>query len=466
MPENLKTLYAQEKANAAHLEKLSPEAFQRLIITNPDSQLKQIGITNLPERPDGFIRYLHQDFIVEEITSDGSIATIEPSSSTLPPESLEGPTIYADLVKIGRGTTEAIRELAHELGIKPEQIGYAGMKDGRALTSQRISIRGAQLELLQKLPRAQQFLKILHAGKGALFPGNLKGNRFTIFVRTQRLPDQHMLEPNIASLATDGFPNFYGVQRFGNRLINADLGRLVCQGKSEEAVKLFLTAGGPNDLPAHAAIRQKVNQVYGQWDNMRSTFDILPYSFRHERSVINHLSSHPTDWTGALNTIPDQIKFWVYGYVSYLVNKILSEAWQGSREIPDPLPLPLGNIAGDELYQPWLDQDATSNYRQHLRFFPYLVQKPRSLNPWIFPKIHSVKSHEAGAILCFSLPKGVYATTFLMFSFRLHEGLPIPDWVKSVAIDTQAVVGIGSVESALSYLDTSNLSKDKKSEKE
>jgi len=447
----LMRLRTLEQEKFANTKETNPNAVTRQENVDPKALLTLVGI-RISENPiPGYIRLYNQDFIVEEIGLDEKVSTIEPELSFSPVAN--SPTIYVDLVKYGMGTIEAVTQLANALKLPVEKVQYAGLKDGRALTSQKISIRGLQGGLVETPVLTHAFIKAVQSGKGAMAQGTLKGNRFTIFVRTKDGTDNAELEKKIHEIEKDGFANFYGVQRFGNRLSNPLLGKLLCQNNVAEATKIFLVNSGPLDLPLYVDIRERANAVYGKWSEMLKVFDEFPYSFRHERAVVSSLVGFPDDYKKAISTISDQVKFWIYGYASYLVNELLSKAAAGEVDLPTPLPLPLGgDFKSDKLYQERLLEDKTDNYNMYLRQFPFLINKPRSIEPWIMPEVHSLFFVPEGVIISFSLPKGVYATTFLTAIFEIFDSAPIPTWVRRTMVDIKATLEIGSVQDSLGYL--------------
>ena len=107
-----------------------------------DASLRSIGIEGVyGDRPVGYLKLYPQDFVVEEISKEGTVRTIDLGDDSALMDG-EGSTYYADLVKMGISTLEAKEQLAHALHIDEKNIGYAGIKDKLALTSQVISIRG------------------------------------------------------------------------------------------------------------------------------------------------------------------------------------------------------------------------------------------------------------------------------------------------------------------------------------
>lgn len=448
---NLMELRSFEREKFKHLQETNLEVVTRQKNVDPAVILQSVG-TRIPgELTPGYIRLYNQDFIVEEVSVDGKISTIEPGSNEqLQPEM---PTIYADLVKYGLGTIEAITQLANVLQIPVDKIFYSGLKDGRALTSQKISIRGYNGDISSPPALTHAFLKSVCSGKGAMAPGMLKGNRFTIFVRTPASVDKNSLHEAIKQIATNGFANFFGIQRFGNRFLNPQLGKLLCRNELSEATKLFLFEPGPLDLPVFRDCRIRASQTVDNLADALKIFDEFPYSFRYERSIVESLLNTPNDYQKALTTISDQLRFWFYGYSSYLVNLLLSEAINDDADLPDPLPMPLGgDFKSNQICEKFLVADGTKDYVANLRQFSFLLVKPRTLAPWVMPEVHESFFVPEGAIISFTLPKGVYATTFLTSIFKLYEGSPIPEWVQTTPIDTKSTLGIGSVQEALDEL--------------
>ena len=153
----------------------------------------------------GSVRVSEQDFRVEEL------ALYEPCG--------EGGHLYLLVEKSGRTTPEVARELAAALGAREREVGYAGLKDKRAIAVQRFS--------LPVPPRSPDFLRRGAAASGAgwrvlsaglhgnkLRPGHLRGNRFRVVVRGAVEGAVERAERICAELRSRGAPNLYGRQRF------------------------------------------------------------------------------------------------------------------------------------------------------------------------------------------------------------------------------------------------------------
>lgn len=448
--DQLEALRHAEREILRRLQQEAPDQLVRSEPVEPKAENARIGITGIPPGPRGYIRLFPQDFIVEEISPDGSISTIDLEVSPLLDESK--PTLFADVVKLGIGTLEAVAHLAAALDVPPGRIQYAGMKDTLALTSQQMSLPRDRWQQFAGRSLPQLYVKPKRAGEGFVRIGELQGNRFTILVRTEEPMDARAFSSAMSRLAADGFANFYGPQRFGARLLNSYLGMLLCRGEEQEAVWVYLTAPGPFDPPLHRSVRERAGTKFGHWEALQAVFDELPYSFRREQVMVHALRARPGNWRHAISSISDQARFWIYGYASYLVNQVLSQALTAGVEIPEPLPLPLGGPRPHALYQPLLERDGTARYADHLRRYWFFVNKPRSIQPWIFPDIHGSAVVSPGVTLSFTLPRAAYATTFLMFLFQLHSGVPVPTWVRRDSVDARATLGMEPVVPTLERL--------------
>lgn len=121
-------------------------------------------------------------------------------------------------------TFELLSIIAQAFNLPTKSIGYAGLKDKHATTTQYLSLPAkstqhfcAIFDALAKQHDIKLLDSTLHSNKLRL--GHLKGNRF--FVRTKKLnpTNAKKLESTFSHIAQNGFPNFFGFQRFG---INGD----------------------------------------------------------------------------------------------------------------------------------------------------------------------------------------------------------------------------------------------------
>lgn len=215
-------------------------------------QLPVTDAQNLPRRCEGLPPLSGtfvagpEDFIVEEIPA------------YLPCG--EGEHLFVHLRKQELTTQEALRRLARALKVREKNIGYAGLKDRHATTTQWLSLPGLQPALVQglELPGLDILEARLHRNK--LRVGHLRGNRFTVRVREVSPDALEVITPHLERLRRWGLPNFFGPQRFGRQGANHEEGRrLLLSPQSKEKRKRwqqkFLLSSYQaalfNDLLAH-----------------------------------------------------------------------------------------------------------------------------------------------------------------------------------------------------------------------
>ena len=87
----------------------------------------------------GRIRSELEDFLVEEVLLDGSKASVQLRRNTYQ-ISGHGRYLICILIKKGRDTLVTVEKIAKQIGVSPDMIGIAGIKDTHALTAQHISI--------------------------------------------------------------------------------------------------------------------------------------------------------------------------------------------------------------------------------------------------------------------------------------------------------------------------------------
>jgi tRNA pseudouridine13 synthase len=146
----------------------------------------------------------------------------------------EGEHCLALVRKRGLTTIEAIERICRELRLSPGSVGYAGLKDKFAITSQWISlprVQPAEVLALELGPELQILEAALHRNK--LRPGHLRGNRFTICLHGTQPNSLERAQLILARLAEAGLPNYFGAQRFGRKRDNALQALRALRGESK-----------------------------------------------------------------------------------------------------------------------------------------------------------------------------------------------------------------------------------------
>lgn len=135
----------------------------------------------------------------------------------------QGEHVLLQVRKRGANTGWVARELAKLAGVRDFEVGYAGLKDRRAVTTQWFTVPGRRRPAADWLSVCGEGFEVrvaqAHARK--LPRGALAANRFRIVLR-DFMGDAAALERRVAEIARSGVPNYFGPQRFGRELSNLE----------------------------------------------------------------------------------------------------------------------------------------------------------------------------------------------------------------------------------------------------
>lgn len=149
----------------------------------------------------------------------------------------EGEHQYLQITKRGINTEWLARQIAAFAGVKDKDIGYCGLKDRHAVTTQWFSVHLPKQPMKDWAAWAAGSgldIDVLHSafGKRKLRRGQHAGNDFVI-----RLCDfavaEAGLQARLTQIAAQGVPNYFGEQRFGR------------DGQNLQAVRRWLEQGEP-----------------------------------------------------------------------------------------------------------------------------------------------------------------------------------------------------------------------------
>jgi len=254
----------------------------------------------------GRIKAEPEDFVVEEIP------LYEPGG--------EGQHVYVGLEKRGLSTYQAISAIARRLGIPTREIGYAGLKDARAVTRQTISIDGVEPARVEALDLPGIKILWVDRHRNKLKMGHLAGNRFTIRVRDVDKETKAKAEAVLDELERRGIPNYFGEQRFGVRGNTHRLGWTMLRGDADAFAHEY--PGGPEtgDPPGVQVARAAFDA-----GDYRSALAKWPSSQRDERRMLEATVRHGGDVQQGMRALDKKLRrLFVSAYQSYLFNRLLA----------------------------------------------------------------------------------------------------------------------------------------------
>lgn len=141
------------------------------------------------------------DFIVEEIP-------LEKFSNT-------GNYLILKIKKVFVSTWELVDIISKKLHIEPKLIGYAGLKDKNATTTQYISIPLKFSRDYKSINSKNITVLETYKHHTRLKLGDLQGNRFKITLKKVSKEDLLPIYQIISKIQKHGMPNYFGFQRFG-----------------------------------------------------------------------------------------------------------------------------------------------------------------------------------------------------------------------------------------------------------
>jgi tRNA pseudouridine13 synthase len=301
------------------------------------------------------IRRRPEDFLVEERLAAATLARM-----TAAPDDAEAQVIYR-LVKTSLTTPAAVEALAQRLGVRAATIGYAGLKDRHARTSQAMSVPLAALGG-GKPPRVADGegwrAELLGYLPDPIAAESIDGNRFTIVVRDLSREANDAMDRRSAALRlgpkdADGaaphlVTNYFGDQRFGSaRHGQGFAARALVRGDFETAVRLLVGTPSRKDHGAVRAITRIAAERWGDWAAIVADAPRIP-----ERRPFESLAEGG-DFRDAFAALPAFVQMiCVEAYQSHLWNdaaRRLMRRWSGAEPGRDD-----GLLVGEDAFGPLL----------------------------------------------------------------------------------------------------------------
>lgn len=277
----------------------------------------------------GVLRQTSADFRVEEVPRR------EPRGS--------GRYLVVEVEKENWETQGLVRALARALRMSRKRISFAGMKDRNAVTLQRMSLFGVPPAALDRISLPGVRLRTVGLDPEPVTLGDLESNRFSIVLRAIPLSADEArgrADATAAALRSlGGVPNFFGLQRFGERrAVTHKVGERLVKGDVEGAVRAYVADEGTDEGEQTREARRLARD-----GDFKGAIAAFPKSLGFEKALLNRLVAHPGDWAGALEALPVGLRtLFVHGFQARLFNRVLSERLSRGLSLAEP-------VAGDVL---------------------------------------------------------------------------------------------------------------------
>ncbi|PWV17161.1 putative pseudouridine synthase TruD [Trypanosoma cruzi] len=287
-------------------------------------------------------------------TVDGSLV-IEKSTSVSRREEMRRSNplrlqkfLHFTLYKENMDSNRALRAIAGHLCLPVRQLLFSGTKDKRAVTLQRVAVRGLSCERLSEIndrsfgPDCELKVCGFQEAESGLRLGDTLGNHFLIALRL--LPDSTEPSPDMLKVIQEvigsvGVVNYYGPQRFGTtEVLTSDVGIKLLSGEFEQALRMIFHSKAivePNLLPSKEAVERR---------SFDEALKLLPRYCFQERDILKHLVKCPNDFLGALHMIPRTLGMLYCHAVQSLIWNIMAS---------ERLKRGVGPLPGDLLLKNW-----------------------------------------------------------------------------------------------------------------
>ena len=253
-----------------------------------------------------------------------------------PRENTSGQYLIVKLTKKNWDTNHLIRDLSRRFRVSRTRFGWAGTKDKRAVTTQRIGIWDPDRTIETEIPGVHipdVKLQIIGRSNKKISLGDLNGNKFRIVIQNinEKCGGRDEVVKRIDDISRElkiagGMPNFYGTQRFGTiRPITHEVGRLIVSGDFEGAAMAYIAK--PFSGERSSEIRRCLWDTWSAGDtcDFKEALNIFPDRLRYELAMLNHIVKYPDDYIGAFRTLPKNlVMMFVHAHQSFIFNKILS----------------------------------------------------------------------------------------------------------------------------------------------
>lgn len=263
--------------------------------------------------------------------------------------------LHFTLYKENKDTMDAINHIARLIKVKASNFGFAGTKDRRAATVQRVSVWNKDISDLVSLNDKMTGIRVgdFAFQKKPMQLGQHGGNQFVIVIKNVQLTrggdfsithrlrlTEHCVQFALDNIVRTGFINYFGLQRFGTHSIGTqEIGMKVLREEFMAAVDGILyidpdlslaIATGNSETRFHKDEfdRARAIAVWKMSGKADTALRVLPKKYAAENSLIRHLGKAPNDHCGAILSITRGLRqLYCHAYQSYVWNYAASERW-------------------------------------------------------------------------------------------------------------------------------------------
>src|SRR5262245_37005054 len=225
------------------------------------------------------------------------------------------------LRKQGVGTLEALRAVRRAWKVPARAVGFGGLKDRHAVTTQWVTIpRGPKHNLNEPT------FRLTYEGKceRPMSRMALAGNTFRIRVRDLAEPEARRLAERMRDVAEHGLPAYFDDQRFGSVRGGGSFAVLrLLLGDAEGALRAAIATPTRED---RGPVKQRKRHLAAAWGRPPDLEAVLPaLAGTPARAAVLRLRDEPGDFVGAFAALDrEERRLMASAYQSFVWNRAVA----------------------------------------------------------------------------------------------------------------------------------------------
>jgi tRNA pseudouridine13 synthase len=220
--------------------------------------------------------------------------------------------------------------------VNPKLLSYAGTKDKRAVTQQRIALQRGRAEQVAKLNdrlRGMQVGDYAYEQKG-LSLADSKGNHFRIALRDVQPQTPELLHNRLELLKEKGFLNYYGMQRFGTHQVGTHAVGIAMLADDWQKAFELIVGGMDDDSSETEDVTKEARRIWRETKDPQAALDLFPRQCSAERAVLTSYlkqskqlkNIEKINFIQCIQSIPKNLRLmYVHAYQSRVWNEMASK---------------------------------------------------------------------------------------------------------------------------------------------